>query len=386
MFNAILAKLFKSREDAARRFRELRRRDQRARAAQQAAADGQGPDPESDPAAASAVRMDGGVGGPGDGPDGNELSDEDEDDDKPLAKPFLDHLDDFRKVIFRIVVTLMVALIGCLLFNAYLIDFIQLPLKWANVEVPVLNEAGEQVDTRRAQVDELVEVRSIQVAGTFMLTIRLAFICGAVLTFPVLVYLLLDFIVPGLGRQARKMVLTVVGASMTLLVFGLVFAFVGVLPRIMEYFYLFGTARDVEVKWTIENYVKFSSRILIVFAISFQLPLLVMSLVKMDVLSFSLMHRTRSFAIIGIALASALLTPPDVLTLALMGIPMFLLYEICIWLAWFVERRDRRLHPEFFEHETDEPAAADLAPPTSDVDPPFDPRDDDQLGGRDDRH
>lgn len=366
MFNAILAKLFKTREDAARRFREVRRRDQRARAAQERGEADAGPPP-------AAVHVDGGAGG--DGGQDEEWDSEDEDDDKPLAKPFLDHLDDFRKVIFRIVITLMVALMGCLLFNAYLIDFIQLPLKWANVEVPVFNEEGEQVDTRRVQVDELVEVRSIQVAGTFMLTIRLAFICGAVLTFPILVYLLLNFIVPGLSQQARRLVLTVVGASMTLLVFGLVFAFVGVLPRIMEYFYLFGTARDIEVKWTIENYVKFSSRILIVFAVSFQLPLVVMSLVKMDVLSFSLMHRTRSFAIVGIALASSLLTPPDVLTLALMGIPMFLLYEICIWLAWFVERRDRRLHPEYYDHEVKDPAPGDLAPPTSEVDPPFDPAD-----------
>lgn len=362
MFHAVLAKLFKSREDAARRFHELRKRAERER---KAAA--------PDAAAEGVLSMDGGAtGGGGDG--GPPVAAGEDPDDKPLAKPLLDHMEDFRKLMFRLVITLMVALMGCLVFNAYLLDLIQLPLKWANVEVPVMDDAGEQIDTRRVPVDELVEVRSIQVTGTFMLTIRLAFICGAILTFPVLVYMVLNFVIPGLGRKARRLVLTVIGTSMLLLVFGLVFAFVGVLPRIMEYFYLFGTARDVEVKWTIENYVKFSSRILIVFAASFQLPLLVMSLVKMDVLSFSLMHRTRSFAIVGIACASAMLTPPDVLTLALMGVPMVVLYEICIWLAWLVERRDRRIHPEYYEHE-DEPADTTgeaLVEPTSDSEPPFD--------------
>jgi Tat protein translocase TatC len=314
MFHAILAKLFKSREDAARRFHEMRRRDAGATKQQPThETDGSGAGEE-----AGAVRMDGGTVGAGTG-GGDEVDATDADDDKPLAKPFLDHLEDFRKLIFRLVITLMVALMFCFIFNAYLLDLIQLPLKWANVEVPVLNEAGEQIDTRRARVDELVEVRSIRVTGTFMLTIRLAFICGAILTFPVLLLMMLNFIIPGLGHKARRLVLTLLGASMILLVFGLVFAFVGVLPRIMEYFFLFGSDRGIEVKWTIENYVKFSSRILIVFAVSFQLPLLVMSLVKMDVLSFSVMHRTRSFAIVGIALASALFTPPDVLTLALMA-------------------------------------------------------------------
>ena len=369
MIHAVLAKLFKSREGAARRFHEMQKRA--------AGKPPTAPDPEDED---GVVRMDGGA--PGGGGGDSTGGDAGPDDDAPLAKPFLDHLEDFRKLMFRLVITLVVALMFCLLFNVYLLDLIQLPLKWANVEVPVLNEAGEQVDTRRVRVEELVEVRSIQVTGTFMLTIRLAFICGAILTFPVLVFMLLNFIIPGLGSRARRLVLTVIGASMTLLAFGLVFAFVGVLPRIMEYFYLFGTARDIEVKWTIENYVKFSSRILIVFGASFQLPLLVMSLVKMDVLSFSLMHRTRSFAIVGIAMASSLLTPPDVLTLALMGVPMVVLYEICIWLAWLVERRDRRLHPEYYEHENDDPiegteGAESLVEPTSDAEPPFEVSEDD---------
>jgi len=74
-----------------------------------------------------------------------------------------------------------------------------------------------------------------------------------------------------------------------------------------------------------------------------------MALVKLDFLSYKLMKTTRKHAIIAIAIFSAVITPTqDVLTLLLLAGPLYILYEICIWLAYFIEKKDREAFPEYY--------------------------------------
>jgi len=99
--------------------------------------------------------------------------------------------------------------------------------------------------------------------------------------------------------------------------------------------------------YRIGEYINFITRLMLVFGISFQLPVIVTILVKLELLTARVMRSTRTYAWIIILVAAAILTPPDVMTLGLLGGPMIFLYEICILIASFIERsREKRMLAE----------------------------------------
>lgn len=101
--------------------------------------------------------------------------------------------------------------------------------------------------------------------------------------------------------------------------------------------------------WDLVAYVKFVSQFILLFGACFELPVVVMGLVKLDVLNYRMMKGTRSWAAVIIAVVAAVITPTqDMLTLSLLAVPMYVLYEICIWLAYFMEKKDRQLNPEYY--------------------------------------
>jgi sec-independent protein translocase protein TatC len=86
------------------------------------------------------------------------------------------------------------------------------------------------------------------------------------------------------------------------------------------------------------------------FGLGFELPVVVMPLVKLGVLSYDIMKRTRRYAIVAICILAAFITPtPDVPTMLLMAVPMYLLYELCIVLAWREQRKQQREAAEELE-------------------------------------
>jgi len=102
--------------------------------------------------------------------------------------------------------------------------------------------------------------------------------------------------------------------------------------------------------WSIGFYVKFICQFVLIFGLCFELPVVVMALVKLDILSYKVMSGSRTYAMIAIAVTSAILAPsPDVFTLGLIALPLYTLYEICIWLAWWMDRKDRAANPEYYK-------------------------------------
>lgn len=101
--------------------------------------------------------------------------------------------------------------------------------------------------------------------------------------------------------------------------------------------------------WEMTAYITFTTRFILVFGIAFELPVIVMALVKLDFLNYRMMKSTWRHALIAITLFAAIITPtPDVLTLMLMSGPLYVLYAICIVLAYFMEKKDREAYPEYY--------------------------------------
>ncbi len=269
-------------------------------------------------------------------------------------KPFLEHLEDLRTMIVRIVSTLIISLLICFIFNSTLIKIIEAPLSFIDVPVIVetVNDQGETVTeiVQKPLSDPNVMRRvTIDPVGVFMLAIKVSFLAAITVSIPFLIYFILQFVLPGLRENERKILWPAMAIGFGLFIAGALFAYFVVVPRAMEFFYSFAVDRGVDPQWTIELYTKFAVRFILIFGICFELPVVVMALVKLDILNYKFMSTRRGMALVIIFFVAAVITPTqDALTLTLLGAPMYILYEICIWMAYFIDKRDRAANPDLY--------------------------------------
>jgi len=243
--------------------------------------------------------------------------------DDGLVKPFLDHLEDLRTMFMKIVVTLVLVMIGSFIFRAQIIDFLQIPLEKAEAALGIS-----------------IQLVSLDVPESMTLSFKLAFFAGLVLSFPLILFYLSEFIFPGLTKREKRYVTPALAVGGGLFLLGVVFCFEVVMPAALEFFH-----RDAAVvlginpQWTIKSYYSFVTQMCLAFGLSFELPVVILVLVKLELLSYQLMSRTRAYAVVGIILVSAIITPTtDILTLLALAGPLLILYEICIWIAFFIDR------------------------------------------------
>lgn len=252
-------------------------------------------------------------------------------------KPFLEHLDDLRTMLVRMGTTLLVVAICTFVFHKELFIGMQYPLVLAN-----LVESIEQAQKSGYLI-------TTGIADTFMMAVNVALIAAVIISFPLLLIFLLQFILPGLKTNEKKLLFPAIGIGTGLFLSGVNFAYWVVLPRALIFFEEFAKSLGTKQMWEISNYITFSTRFVLVFGIAFELPVIVMALVKLDFLNFRIMKSTWRHAIVAITLFAAIITPtPDILTLMLMSGPLYVLYGICIVLAYFMEKKDREAYPEYY--------------------------------------
>ena len=188
---------------------------------------------------------------------------------------------------------------------------------------------------------------SLKPTETFMLTMKLAFFAGIVISFPFLLYFILQFVLPGMKPEERRALWPALAIGFGLFLGGVFFSYFFVLPKVLNFFYDWGQGLGISNDWRIGYYISFATTFVLIFGLAFELPVVVMTLVHLGILGFSVMNSTRSYAILAIVVIAAIITPtPDIPTLLLLAGPMYILYEICIWLAYFYERKQKRKEAE----------------------------------------
>lgn len=171
----------------------------------------------------------------------------------------------------------------------------------------------------------------------FMANLRLALICGVLLTLPLLLYQVVAIIMTIRKKSLKSAFWPVVGVCL-LFSLGLLFAYFIFLPFAMNFFLSFASD-DIGAEWSIARYLSFATSFLFAFGVVFQFPLLFWFLGAIGVLHAAFLKRNRKFAIVIILIIAAVLTPPDVFTQILMVIPLMILYECGILLVSFAQRK-----------------------------------------------
>lgn len=180
----------------------------------------------------------------------------------------------------------------------------------------------------------------------FMLSVQLAFFGGVIVASPALLYLLLSFVMPGLLEKERSVVRRSLWWGIALFVLGCSFAYFAVLPRVLTFFFEYSLDMGISNDWRIGYYLTFAVKLILVFGIIFELPVVLIPLMKLGILTRGLMKRIRPYIFVGSFVVALVLAPaPDPGTMLLMALPLYLLYELCLLFAREGPRGDQSSSP-----------------------------------------
>jgi len=215
----------------------------------------------------------------------------------------------------------------------------------------------------------------IKLQEGFFVAVSISLLGGLILAFPYISYQLWRFVAPGLYRQEQNAFLPFLIASPVMFFLGASFAFYVVTPLAFDFFLGFqqtgtifgeegvdGTVASVAFQGSAQEYLSLTIKFIVAFGLCFQLPVLLTLMGKAGLVSAEGLRNVRKYAIVGILVLAAIVTPPDVITQVILFVVVYGLYEISIQLVKRVERqREEKLRAEglWFEDDEDEDKGED---------------------------
>jgi sec-independent protein translocase protein TatC len=151
-------------------------------------------------------------------------------------------------------------------------------------------------------------------------------------TAPITFYQLWAFVAPGLYQSEKRAFLRYFFSSVCLLFAGAAFAYFIVFPLIFKFFMGFST-EHIQAMPAVKEYLSLVLKLLFAFGLCFQIPIVILLLVRMDLVSPQLLAERRRYVIVWAFILAAVLTPPDIISQTLLALPMLLLYEVGLWLS-----------------------------------------------------
>ena len=244
-----------------------------------------------------------------------------------VAKPFLQHLEELRWTLVKMATVLITCMIGSVFFQRDLVRIMEHPL---------------------IQIDPTLSsnLRNLGVADPFSITFQIAFYAGLIMAFPFLFYFLLQFILPALTRKEKKFLFPAIAIGSGLFVTGVLFSYYWVLPKTLAFFHNWSKSLNFTPDWTVREYFSFVTQLTVTLGLVFELPVVVLALVQLGLVTYGLLSRTRPYAYLLVLVFAAIIAPtPDPITFLSMGLPMCVLYEGCIWIAYLMNRRKEAANP-----------------------------------------
>lgn len=247
-----------------------------------------------------------------------------EKDNPDAVKPFLDHLEDLRWTLIKMLCALVTGMAVALGFRHQLVWLIQKPLR--DIDPGLVN--------------------SLQILGPFdsiILSFKLAFYAGIVLSFPFLLLFAAQFVLPALKSREKRLLFPAIAAGFFLFACGVAFSYFWVLPLTLEFCFSDARSLDLRLNMTATHYFSTVTHLTIALGLVFELPIVVIALHLMGIVSHKLMSNTRMYAWPGLLTLAAIIAPtPDPFTMLALGLPMCALYELCIAIVWVLESRKKR--------------------------------------------
>ncbi|MEZ4319691.1 MAG: twin-arginine translocase subunit TatC [Myxococcota bacterium] len=251
--------------------------------------------------------------------------------------PLLDHLKELRDRLIRACIGIGLAMVVSLIFVQDLIRWLRKPFDEGCATAEEQLRATGYLAANDVFTCKLGVVNSLfEGVYTWLWTALLA---GLVLSMPIVAGQIWGFIAPGLYKSERRMVLPLTVASTVLFATGAAFCYFVLLPIAMPFFLT--VIPDMATSLSIQGYLGGIATMMIAFGVCFQLPVVVWFLAKLGLIDHKDMTGSFRYAIVGIFIVAALITPPDPITQTALAIPLCALYVVGIGVAWFSSTKVR---------------------------------------------
>lgn len=229
---------------------------------------------------------------------------------------FISHLIELRDRLLRIVVVFLLVFIGFMPFANDIYTLLAHPL------LAKLPAGGQMIATA--------------VTTPFFVPMKVAMLAAFVISLPHTLYQVWVFVAPGLYTHERRFMAPIIVASTLLFFAGMAFAYFLVFPVVFGF--ITGTAPEgVAVMTDIGNYLDFVITLFMAFGFAFEVPIAVLLLVRFGLVNIRTLKEIRSYVIVGAFVLGAIFTPPDIISQFMLAVPLWILYEVGVLAAGFVQ-------------------------------------------------
>ena len=239
------------------------------------------------------------------------------DKEEGIQETFLTHLFELRDRLIKSVAALLVVFLGLVYWAPDIFHLFSKPL------LDALPNGGRMIVT--------------DVTGSFFVPMKVTMLVAFLGALPVIMYQLWAFIAPGLYKHERQLILPIVTSSYILFIAGMAFAYFLVFPTVFQFMAHYNAPLGADMATDIDKYLSFAMTTFLAFGLTFEVPVVVVVLVKLGMVRINKLKEIRPYIIVGAFVIAAVVTPPDVLSQLLLAVPLCLLYELGILVARFYE-------------------------------------------------
>ena len=308
-------------------------------------------------------------------------------------KSFLEHLEDLRWVLIKSAAALAVSIMVCLIGGNHVMQILKRPLTKARISYPGTNQVvtvffgtnqfgpyklgpeeqqrfalgtnrfvALQLEPVQVGTNQVLAIRvdpspehaeraqrinvdllTIGPAKGFFVAFQVAFYGGMVLASPFIFYFICAFIFPALKLRERHYIYRGLGFGIGLFLTGVCFCYFALMPVALAASQIYSNWLGLSANlWTADEYISFVCKFMLGMGLGFEMPVVLLTLVKIGVLDYRMLSKARKYMIVINLVLGAVLTTPEVITQLIMFLPLQILYEVSVWIAWYWERKEKK--------------------------------------------
>jgi sec-independent protein translocase protein TatC len=235
------------------------------------------------------------------------VSDPQQKQEEGSEETFISHLVELRDRIIRAGISVIIVFVGLVYWAPDIFRLLARPL------MQNLPRDGKMIVT--------------DVTGSFFVPMKVTMLVAFVIALPFVLYQIWAFVAPGLYQHEKKLVVPLVASSYLLFLCGMAFAYFVVFPTIFRVMAHYNAPLGAEMTTDIDNYLSFVLTMFLAFGVTFEVPIVVVLLVRMGVVTVKKLKQVRPYVIVGAFIVAAVVTPPDVFSQLILALPLIVLYE-----------------------------------------------------------
>ncbi|WP_223549236.1 twin-arginine translocase subunit TatC [Aestuariivivens sp. NBU2969] len=258
---------------------------------------------------------------------------------------FLDHLEDLRWHLIRIVVAIVIVASLAFMLSRFIFDnIIFAPLDMGFPTYDLLCRAANYINVDTTFCAEKIPmiIQNRTMAGQFSADIWTAILAGFVISFPYVIYQLWKFISPGLHENERKHSRGFIIISSLLFFIGVLFGYYIITPLSINFLANYSVSSVVDNQIDISSYIALVRSSALASGLIFELPIIIYFLTKIGLVTPEILKKYRKYALVIVLILSAIITPPDIASQVIVAIPILILYQVSIYISKIVVKNQRK--------------------------------------------